>query len=789
MGFLSLNGDRSTAAKSRMVAAGSFTPRSISGLALWLDASSADTLYTTDAGPVTAVREPTEISGCVLWLDGADSATITSSGGFVSQWTDKSASGAVLQASGSARPTLSSTGFNGRQALVFNGTSTHLASVSSYTATNGLSGLTRIAVCQNVSGNGVVARVYNGGSDMFVNMNGSWRSAIDATSGTNFVSSTTFSSGSALPAGIYSDVFASSAFTQYGLGTVAALTINGTIPSTTGTGTPALHVGSNTGANFWWNGPIAEVIYFNRALTRAELARVEAYLAAKWGITGVHAPATATSDPVGAWLDKSGNARHATQSTAGNRPVIHSATQNNRKILSFDGSNDALLGTGAQALKTGMTVIGAYFAGNVNYASLFCVGDTAAGKRWLSGSSLSKVGIDYYTNALSVQADSRNRTGITSFTLNPSANSLGIRMDGAQVLSQASLSPALAAYTSDTFAVGSVPLANEQWMAGRIFELAVYNRVLSAAECRRVEQALATKWGLTLAPQVSNADAQDWINRVYANGGSVSSSTAAAVNTFCDAIDAASLRDRFYRLNLFCGGTSGTAVGLNSALVPLYRGPSLGGTQYGNTTDTNTGGLFVVGDYSETLGLLGGGSRWLNTGFTPQSASIPAGSVHLSAVWPSFTHGASTNVFPVSMINAAATERHWLNVNSNTLPTTEITATLGGNGASGNIVDTLSAINGGVVIAGGLRTVSRTTSSLARLFLGATQRAQNTDPMFNTLSTESLSVFARWSGSTTFGHFAQRMMGYSAGLGMDSAQVSAFNTAITNFNAAMERSI
>jgi hypothetical protein len=33
------------------------------------------------------------------------------------------------------------------------------------------------------------------------------------------------------------------------------------------------------------------------------------------------------------------------------------------------------------------------------------------------------------------------------------------------------------------------------------------------------------------------------------------------------------------------------------------------------------------------------------------------------------------------------------------------------------------------------------------------------------------------------------MMGYSVGLGMDSAQVAAFNTAITNFNAAMGRSI
>ena len=43
---------------------GDFNPKSISGLALWLDASSSD-LYTTDAGPVVAVTDPRDIAGCV----------------------------------------------------------------------------------------------------------------------------------------------------------------------------------------------------------------------------------------------------------------------------------------------------------------------------------------------------------------------------------------------------------------------------------------------------------------------------------------------------------------------------------------------------------------------------------------------------------------------------------------------------------------------------------------------------------------------------------------------------
>lgn len=109
-----------------------------------------------------------------------------------------------------------------------------------------------------------------------------------------------------------------------------------------------------------------------------------------------------------------------------------------------------------------------------------------------------------------------------------------------------------------------------------------------------------------------HADAASWMAAVVANGGSVSGATLSAVNTFCKAIISAGIRDRFYRLNLLCG------TGLNACLVPLYRGPSLGGTQYGNATDINVG-PFVSGDYNETGasgGLKGNGSsKYLDTGF------------------------------------------------------------------------------------------------------------------------------------------------------------------------------
>jgi hypothetical protein len=43
---------------------------------------------------------------------------------------------------------------------------------------------------------------------------------------------------------------------------------------------------------------------------------------------------------VARWEDKSGNARHATQATSGNRPLQKTGVQNGRDVLRFDGSND-----------------------------------------------------------------------------------------------------------------------------------------------------------------------------------------------------------------------------------------------------------------------------------------------------------------------------------------------------------------------------------------------------------------------------------------------------------------
>jgi hypothetical protein len=57
----------------------------------------------------------------------------------------------------------------------------------------------------------------------------------------------------------------------------------------------------------------------------------------------------AADGAVARWEDKSGNGRHATQSTNGSRPTRKTAIQNSLGVVRFDGSNDAMSISGSTA--------------------------------------------------------------------------------------------------------------------------------------------------------------------------------------------------------------------------------------------------------------------------------------------------------------------------------------------------------------------------------------------------------------------------------------------------------
>jgi hypothetical protein len=273
--------------------------------------------------------------------------------------------------------------------------------------------------------------------------------------------------------------------------------------------------------------------------------------------------------------------------------------------------------------------------------------------------------------------------------------------------------------------------------------------------------------------QNQHPEAAAWADRVRTNGGTVSGSTLMAVSRFCRAIDAAGIRDRFYRLNLLCGNSDAS---LNAVRTPLYRGTSRTGTQYGGTTDTNNN--FVAGDYAETGasgGLLGNGtSKYLNTGLA-LSALPQVATTHLSAYRGP---GSMTNR---AMLGAAdATDTYNIFRRGDGIHQTLL-------GKVTAAVDTTYTEPG--VNDGGLYTGTRTGATSLALRRNNAQVAINTTSVTPAAPTSAFFVFANNASGTPQSYFSARLMAYSIGDGLTAAQADSYNTAMQAFQTALARNV
>ena len=772
-------------------ASSGFNPRQISGLALWLDGADASSLYTTDAGPVTAVSAPTEISGCALWLDASDAGSITESGGLVSQWSDKSGNLRHHTASGSARPTTGTRSLNGRNVIDFDGSGNFLTGnaasltmfknvpyagvfiVMAFDALNknqyffehkGLGAGARFQIFQQPNTNIVL---------------GARRLNADSLATVTTSAATT---GPAIIAGIV-DYTNSDAFLRRDGANLASSTSFLNDGNTEDANSDGHTIGGVS--SLLLDGYIAEVVVYNTALSTSDRARVESYLAAKWGISGVHAQATATSDPVGYWGDKSGNARHMLQPTGSLRPTV--GTQGSRTAIVLNGTTQWLRQERTNYQRRGAFIVWRRTGTPVNFSSPFGANSLTVNAATLGGSSYSSsdaASLSYYNvpNSHYYAANSVNNKA-TAVRYNAAsmvvadANNFNAGFRAAQDTAAANLvyieTSASNAANWAHFA-GVEPYDPARGYPCQLLEVLFYNNTLTASQVSRIERYLAAKWGITLAPQVSNADAQDWVNRVYANGGTVSASTAAAVNQFCVDIEAASIRDRFYRLNLFCG------TGLNACLVPLYRGQSLGETQFGGTTDTNVG-PFVTGDYVESAGLTGtgnngvgaGNSKHLRTGLTPSTVGFSSG--HLSAFIFGLNQTAPNQSGIIAIRDNSNSQRWWLDYRQ-----TSVVAEYTGNNFT-TFATPSSATNSHIIL-------SRASLSSMRYFQNGSQvGSEFTTLVSGTGGTVDWPVFATLLDGSPTGYAPFRMGGYSIGLGMTPAQAASYNTAMQAFQTAMSR--
>lgn len=270
-------------------------------------------------------------------------------------------------------------------------------------------------------------------------------------------------------------------------------------------------------------------------------------------------------------------------------------------------------------------------------------------------------------------------------------------------------------------------------------------------------------------------EAAAWSSAVVANGGSVSGTTLRAVSQFCRDIEAAGIRSKFRRLNLMAG------TGLNAALVPLYRGESRTGTQYGNTVDQSLGSpSFGEGDYSEATGLQGNGSsKYINTGFNVDD--IPAAaSCHLSA----YIRGTQSVSGPMGVIGAifnGVTDRYRIALNTSTAGNFTTNSELG---KATQIV----AVRANT--ADGLYTLSRTSTTSLTHYNDASSFGTNTASTAETTDAFPFYVFCRNSAANVPLEFYNGVMaGYSIGAGLTSGDVSAYHTALQAFQTALGRNV
>jgi len=222
---------------------------------------------------------PKSISGLALWLDAADSSTITFGTG-VSQWRDKSTNGSLwTQSTGNNQPATGTQAMNGRNVLVFDGVNDTLTNAAPFAST---AAPWTVFFVQRIVSTTNFGHSYSadGGSGFAFRQNATTgQPQIQASAG---VTTTTYGSSAVGVNQVHAMLFpASGSITAFLNGSSLSITGDFTIsPTMTNT-----HTIGGRSASLYGNVWIAEIIFYNALLSVSQRSIVERALGRKWGIT------------------------------------------------------------------------------------------------------------------------------------------------------------------------------------------------------------------------------------------------------------------------------------------------------------------------------------------------------------------------------------------------------------------------------------------------------------------------------------------------------------------------
>ena len=234
----------------------------------------------------------------------------------------------------------------------------------------------------------------------------------------------------------------------------------------------------------------------------------------------------AADGAVARWEDKSGNGRHATQSTSGSRPTRKTAIQNSLGVLRFDGSNDwlsiasstatfkflhgtvatviyvARYGTSADPnAQYGLISTGGASGNEIGYFHSYDDRSAEANNSILSSAIRDAAGFRAWLNRVNDQVapntfiacseviDAGNATA---------ANRSIVRINGGAAIQGNSLTNSPSGNDSQfDLTIGAIVSSSPSaHMAGDIAEIIIYGSVLSGANRAAVESYLMSKWGI-----------------------------------------------------------------------------------------------------------------------------------------------------------------------------------------------------------------------------------------------------------------------------------------------------
>lgn len=194
-------------------------------------------------------------------------------------------------------------------------------------------------------------------------------------------------------------------------------------------------------------------------------------------------PASADADPVGSWLDQSGQANHITAASDARRPALKLAIQNGLPVVRFDGVDDYLNRATTPSLAPDRTVF--LVAKTPNAAGFLCSSQFGTELDAFYHSSAT-TGRWEVTPQLLWTASNAWRV----LTLSTTATTAAVRRNGAAHASAGGKSPSTAA----GFLIGGSTYLN--YGATDYAEVLAYTPGLTSDQIAQVESYLNTRWGV-----------------------------------------------------------------------------------------------------------------------------------------------------------------------------------------------------------------------------------------------------------------------------------------------------